>query len=73
MKPKKITKKLTFSKSTIADLNSKELNTIRGGATTVGVCISCRTCDPSCNTCAATCKATCDDMTCFHYGTFCQF
>ena len=60
MKPKKITKKLSFSKSTIADLNSKDLNSVRGGTL------------PPTFSCVYTCYGTCDGMSCFHRpGTTC--
>ena len=54
MKPKKITKKLSFSKSTITDLNLKELNDVHGGKTW--------------NTCYQTCGFTClhDGTICFY-------
>jgi hypothetical protein len=62
MKPKKINKKLSFSKSTIADLNFKELDGVHGGdpVTTKPVGSSYVECEP-----------TCDDRTCFHIGSIC--
>jgi hypothetical protein len=56
MKTKKLNKKLSFSKSTIADLNSKELNRVYGGATYT--CVTCYTnCKWTvCGTCGVTCK-----------------
>jgi hypothetical protein len=72
MKPKK-NKKLSFNKSTIADLNFKKLNEVRGGkdlTTQIGNCNSCITCYYTCE--GFTCPATCDQLTCFHEpGTAC--
>jgi hypothetical protein len=62
MKPKKLNKKLTFNKSTIANLNSKELKNAYGGMTP-----TCKIWECSysfCNTCVKTCPRTCDDWTC---------
>ena len=80
MKPKKVNKKLTFSKSTIADLNSKEVNDVRGGGTggqncSMKTCFltECDTCIDTCpNSCFDTCINTCD-YTCYHgAGTACH-
>jgi natural product precursor len=62
MKTKKLNKKLTFSKNTIANLNSKDLKDIYGGAWDTNWTCTC-----------GTCYYTCDDMTCFHYGTHCAY
>lgn len=65
MKPKKINKKLSFSKSTISDLNFKELNDVQGGGPTGDLFTYCG--DFTC-TCPATCQGfTCDN----HDGTVC--
>ena len=56
MKTKKLNKKLTFSKSTIADLNSIELNDVLGGSTIVTKLTNCPTCY---YTCPYTCYITC--------------
>jgi hypothetical protein len=71
MKPKKISKKLSFSKSTIANLSATELREAKGAGTTgPGYTGPCYTCDFTCPTC---CPATCDDLTCYHhYGTACD-
>jgi natural product precursor len=47
MKTKKLNKKLTFSKSTIANLNSKELNDVQGGQ----FLPTWLTCNNTCRTC----------------------
>lgn len=72
MKTKKINKKLSFSKRTIADLNSQKLNVVRGGTLSINCpTVFAYTC---LNTCPATCPATCDDRTCFHRdGTDCPY
>ncbi|NIM14831.1 MAG: hypothetical protein GTO45_22825 [Candidatus Aminicenantes bacterium] len=46
MRPKKLSKKLTLKKKTIAHLNDKQLDVIRGGAPTKG---------KTCNTCLTYC------------------
>jgi hypothetical protein len=51
MKTKKLNKKLTFSKNTIANLNFKELNEIQGGI--IG------TLKTNCTPCTKTCLITC--------------
>ena len=57
MKTKKSYNKLPFSKTTIADLNVKELNEIQGGGTTPFV--------TRFETCTQTCQWTCL-ITCLH-------
>jgi hypothetical protein len=58
MKTKKLNKRLTFSKSTIADLNSKELNSLDGGGTVTCAVTCLWTCPQTCNTCPFTCMYT---------------
>ncbi len=76
MKPKKFNKKLSFSKSTIANLNYKESNDVRGGSGLYTKCPDFDTCPDTqcggtCNTCTCnTCPQTCGD-TCWHAGTAC--
>lgn len=65
MKLKKFDRKLAFNKETISNLNSRDLNKLRGGATIPYTC--CDTCDPHA-TCIQTCAITCD---CFTNGATC--
>jgi len=59
---KKLQKKLAFNKATVAHLDSKEKNMIRGGVETdllstcpTGACTTCNTYCGSCDTCYDTC------------------
>lgn len=65
MKRKQITKKLTLSKNTVANLNNLEMNGALGGAT-ANTCHpeECRTlsdCVTGCYTCPETCAVGCPD------------
>lgn len=66
---KKIIKKLSLNKTTVADLNAASMGYVRGGAETFhgeachdfitggpNVTETCNTCAVTCNTCAATCE-----------------
>ena len=62
MKTKKVNRKLTLNKKTIARLNQNELNDFKGGVTEtrdLTKCISCTVCITHC---------TCGDTNCFTYG-----
>ncbi len=54
MKPKKLDKKLSLSKKTVADLNHDVMRSIWGGKTMI---------DPTCHTDAACCPQPLPDLT----------
>ncbi len=60
MKPKRPNKKLSLNKSTVADLNGREMKIVKGGCdyTQPQSCQSIRLC-PTEFTCATDCGATC--------------
>jgi len=68
MKTKKLSKKLTLSRKTIANLNNRDLGNVRGGDAETNICLPTNntvcgtvcTCYNTCNnTCPNTCPRTC--------------
>ncbi len=60
MKTKKLSRKLTFSKQTIANLAAREQNVVRGGTIPTNTCGTC--------TLGMTCRKTCETCTGCHSG-----
>lgn len=59
MKIKKIKGKLALNKKTVAHLNSQQLDHVKGGAPTVGTCLTCGA-YTECDSCTVPGTNTCD-------------